>query len=63
VIPTIHARIDDTLYVHGSNASATLRAIRPGVPIAIAITIVDGIRFARSMFEHSMTTARSSCTA
>ena len=54
VIPTIHARIDDTLYVHGSNASTTLRAIKGGVPVAIAITIVDGIRFARSMFEHSM---------
>ena len=54
MIPTIHARIDDTLYVHGSNASTTLRAIKGGVPVAIAITIVDGIRFARSMFEHSM---------
>jgi len=54
VIPTIHARIGDTLYVHGSNASTTLRGIRAGVPVAIAITIVDGIRFARSMFEHSM---------
>ncbi|HLB39928.1 MAG TPA: pyridoxamine 5'-phosphate oxidase family protein [Actinomycetota bacterium] len=54
VIPTIHTRIDDTLYVHGSNASTTLRGIRGGVPIAIAVTIVDGIRFARSMFEHSM---------
>jgi len=54
VIPTIHARIDETLYVHGSNASTTLRGIKAGVPVAIAITIVDGIRFARSMFEHSM---------
>jgi nitroimidazol reductase NimA-like FMN-containing flavoprotein (pyridoxamine 5'-phosphate oxidase superfamily) len=54
VIPTIHARIGDTLYVHGSSASTTLRAIRTGLPVAVAITIVDGIRFARSMFEHSM---------
>ena len=54
VIPTIHARIDDVLYVHGSNASSTLRAISGGLPVAIAITLVDGIRFARSMFEHSM---------
>ena len=54
MIPTIHARIGDTLYVHGSTASTTLRGIRAGVPVAIAITIVDGIRFARSMFEHSM---------
>jgi uncharacterized protein len=54
IIPTIHARIGDVLYVHGSAASSTLRAIKTGLPVAIAITIVDGIRFARSMFEHSM---------
>jgi uncharacterized protein len=54
LIPTIHARIGDVLYVHGSAASSTLRAIKHGPPIAIAVTIVDGIRFARSMFEHSM---------
>ena len=54
IIPTIHTRIGDTLYVHGSNASTTLRAIKQGLPVAIAVTIVDGIRFARSMFEHSM---------
>lgn len=54
VIPTIHARIGDTLYVHGSAASTMLRAVKTGLPVAIATTIVDGIRFARSMFEHSM---------
>lgn len=54
VIPTIHARIDDALYIHGSAASSTLRAVKAGVPVAIAVTLVDGIRFARSMFEHSM---------
>ena len=54
IIPTIHTRIGDTLYVHGSNASSTLRAIKGGLPVAIAVTLVDGIRFARSMFEHSM---------
>jgi nitroimidazol reductase NimA-like FMN-containing flavoprotein (pyridoxamine 5'-phosphate oxidase superfamily) len=54
VIPTIHARVDDTLYVHGSSASTMLRTVKAGLPVAIAITIVDGIRFARSMFEHSM---------
>jgi nitroimidazol reductase NimA-like FMN-containing flavoprotein (pyridoxamine 5'-phosphate oxidase superfamily) len=54
ISPTIHARVGDTLYVHGSSASSTLRAIKQGLPVAIAVTIVDGIRFARSMFEHSM---------
>ncbi|HVF07357.1 MAG TPA: pyridoxamine 5'-phosphate oxidase family protein [Actinomycetota bacterium] len=54
VIPTIHVRDGDALYVHGSAASSTLRAIKVGLPVAIAVTIVDGIRFARSMFEHSI---------
>ena len=54
VIPTIHTRVGDSLYVHGSSASTTLRAVKTGLPVAIGITIVDGIRFARSMFEHSM---------
>ena len=54
VIPTIHVRIDDTLYLHGSAASRTLRSLRDGVDVAVCITLLDAIRFARSMFEHSM---------
>jgi nitroimidazol reductase NimA-like FMN-containing flavoprotein (pyridoxamine 5'-phosphate oxidase superfamily) len=54
VIPTIHVRIGDMLYIHGSRASTTLRSIREGRSVAVAVTLVDGIRFARSMFEHSM---------
>ena len=54
VIPTIHARIGDVLYLHGSRASQTLRTLRDGAEIAVAVTVIDGIRVARSMFEHSM---------
>ncbi|MET0801607.1 MAG: pyridoxamine 5'-phosphate oxidase family protein [Actinomycetota bacterium] len=54
VIPTIHARIGDVLYLHGSRASQTLRALRGGAEVSVAVTLIDGIRFARSMFEHSM---------
>ena len=54
VIPTIHVRIDDTLYFHGSAASRTLRSLQDGVDVSVCITLLDGIRFARSMFEHSM---------
>ena len=32
VIPTLHARIGDVLYVHGSAASRTLRALGEGIP-------------------------------
>jgi hypothetical protein len=54
VIPTIHARVGDTLYVHGSNASRTLRALKAGAEACVAITILDGLILARSAFNHSM---------
>ena len=54
VIPTIHARAGDTLYVHGSNASRTLRTAKQGTPVAIEITLLDGLVLARSAFHHSM---------
>ncbi len=54
VIPTIHARDGDTLYIHGSQASRTLRAIRTGAKVCIETTILDGLVLARSTFNHSM---------
>ncbi len=54
VIPTIHARVGDTLYVHGSTASRTLRGIRDGREICIEVTLLDGLVLARSAFHHSM---------
>jgi nitroimidazol reductase NimA-like FMN-containing flavoprotein (pyridoxamine 5'-phosphate oxidase superfamily) len=55
VIPTIHARIGNTLYVHGSNASRTLRAARSeGTEVCVEVTILDGLVLARSAFHHSM---------
>jgi nitroimidazol reductase NimA-like FMN-containing flavoprotein (pyridoxamine 5'-phosphate oxidase superfamily) len=54
VIPTIHCRIDDTLYVHGSTASRTLRALRDGSEVCLAITLLDELVLARSAFHHSM---------
>lgn len=54
VIPTIHARVDDTLYVHGSAASRTLRALRGGGEACVAVTLLDGLVLARSAFGHSM---------
>jgi uncharacterized protein len=54
VIPTIHARVGDTLYVHGSNASRTLRTIMGGEEVCIVTTLLDGLVLARSAFMHSM---------
>jgi uncharacterized protein len=54
VIPTLHARIGDDVYVHGSSASRTLRTIGGTVPVCITVTLLDGMVFARSMFEMSV---------
>jgi nitroimidazol reductase NimA-like FMN-containing flavoprotein (pyridoxamine 5'-phosphate oxidase superfamily) len=54
VIPTIHARIGDMLFIHGSNASRTLRAARDGGEICVVVTLLDGLILARSVFNHSM---------
>jgi uncharacterized protein len=54
LIPTIHVRVGDTLYVHGSQASHTLRALRAGATVCIETTILDGLVLARSTPNHSM---------
>jgi nitroimidazol reductase NimA-like FMN-containing flavoprotein (pyridoxamine 5'-phosphate oxidase superfamily) len=54
VIPTLHARADDVLYLHGSSASRMLRVLRGGVPVCVTATIVDGLVLARSAFHHSV---------
>jgi nitroimidazol reductase NimA-like FMN-containing flavoprotein (pyridoxamine 5'-phosphate oxidase superfamily) len=54
VIPTLHARVDDHVYVHGSSASRTLRKLSGGMAACLTVTLLDGIVLARSVFEHSM---------
>ena len=54
VIPTLHARVGDTLYVHGAPASRMLKMIVSGAPVCVTAALVDGIVFARSVFEHSI---------
>ena len=54
VIPTLHARVGEEVYVHGSSASRTLRELAEGIAACLTVTLLDGIVFARSVFEHSM---------
>src|SRR5579862_3787448 len=54
VIPTLCARAGDWLYVHGSSASRTLRALGRGIPVCVTVTLIDGLVLARSAFEHSV---------
>jgi len=54
VIPTGYARVDDKLYIHGSQASRMLKTLAGGVDVCVTITLVDGLVLARSAFHHSI---------
>lgn len=54
VIPTIHARVGDVLYLHGSPASRMLKTLADGVDCCVTATLLDGLVLARSAFNHSM---------
>jgi len=54
VIPTGYARVDDQLYIHGSQASRMLRTLKTGIDVCVTVTLLDGLVLARSAFNHSM---------
>jgi hypothetical protein len=54
VIPTLHARVGEEVYFHGSAASRTIRALRAGAPVCLTVTLLDGLVLARSAVHHSV---------
>src|SRR5436190_21103575 len=60
VIPTLHARVGDVVYLHGSTASRMVRTLAGGAPCALTVTLLDGIVLARSAFHHSAIYRRDS---
>jgi len=54
VIPTLHARVEDTLYFHGSAAGRAIRTLSEGAPACLTVTLLDGLVLARSAFHHSV---------
>jgi nitroimidazol reductase NimA-like FMN-containing flavoprotein (pyridoxamine 5'-phosphate oxidase superfamily) len=53
-IPTGFARIDNTVYIHGSVGAWYMRQIVDGAPVCISTTLIDGMVLARSAFHHSV---------
>jgi nitroimidazol reductase NimA-like FMN-containing flavoprotein (pyridoxamine 5'-phosphate oxidase superfamily) len=53
VLPLLAGRDGDRLLLHGSSGGGLLRAVATGAPVAVAVTVVDGLVYARSMFESS----------
>ena len=54
VIPTLHARLGDTILLHGARASRMIKHAEAGGELCITITLVDGLVLARSVFHHSV---------
>src|SRR5258708_36650854 len=48
------ARVNDSIYFHGSAASRMLRNLSDGLAVCITVTLADGLVLARSVFNHSM---------
>lgn len=55
VLPQLHVRVGDQLFLHGSTGARALRmAERAGLPVCVTVTLVDGLVLARSAFHHSI---------
>ncbi|HEU0101576.1 MAG TPA: pyridoxamine 5'-phosphate oxidase family protein [Mycobacteriales bacterium] len=55
VLPQLHARRGDRLYLHGSTGARALLAAREGgLPVCVTVTLLDGLVLARSAFHHSV---------
>jgi len=54
VIPTLISRRNDQLLLHGAATSRLMKYIQSGAPLCVAVTHVDGLVLARSVFHHSI---------
>ena len=53
VIPTLHARREDEILLHGASSSRLLRHAVTGAELCITMTLLDGLVLARSAMNHS----------
>ena len=55
VLPQLHARVGQRLYLHGSTGARALRmAEGAGLDVCVTVTLLDGLVLARSAFHHSV---------
>lgn len=54
VIPTVHGRIDRTLYLHGFALSRWMNGLIDSVPVCVTVSIADALVLARSAYQHSV---------
>ena len=54
VVPMIYGRDDDTIFLHGARKARVVRMLEQTQTACINVTLIDGIVFARSVFNSSM---------
>src|SRR5579862_6085122 len=54
VLPTLHARLDDSVFIHGAASNRMLRTAAEGIEVCLTATLIDGLVMARSAFHHSV---------
>jgi nitroimidazol reductase NimA-like FMN-containing flavoprotein (pyridoxamine 5'-phosphate oxidase superfamily) len=54
VIPTIHARVGETVFLHGAKGNRMLGALADGTACCVTATLVDELVLARAALHHSL---------
>lgn len=55
VLPHLHVRLGEVLYLHGSMGARAMQAARDGgLEVCVTVTLLDGLVLARSAFNHSV---------
>jgi hypothetical protein len=54
ILPVGYARDGDSLLLHGSTGGGLLRQAAAGAPVTVTVTLLDGLVYARSLFDSSM---------
>jgi nitroimidazol reductase NimA-like FMN-containing flavoprotein (pyridoxamine 5'-phosphate oxidase superfamily) len=54
VIPMLHGREGNTLYLHGARKARIVRLLESGASVCVNVTLLDGIVAARSAFSSSL---------
>jgi nitroimidazol reductase NimA-like FMN-containing flavoprotein (pyridoxamine 5'-phosphate oxidase superfamily) len=54
ILPVGYARDGDSLLLHGSTGGGLLREAAAGAPVTVTVTLLDGLVYARSLFDSSM---------
>ena len=54
VMPTIFARIERNLYLHGSPVARWMKGSCEGARVCVTVSIIDALVLARSVYQHSL---------